>query len=196
MNIDFFKKYVSSNSSAFFEAVQLVSNALKINPDWLLTVMWLESRINPQAINPYNQATGLIQFIRSTAISLGTSIEELKLMSNVEQMDFVYKYYLPYKGKIKSFIDLYLVTFFPLAVGKPDDWVIQSKGISAKAVALGNKAYDLDKNEQITVGEFKAAVLKRLPEEIKKIMTDTNIEIAIGILIVLIGLLILYKIFK
>lgn len=169
-----FDQYVKTNKAEFFDGINVISAALGIKPEWLLTVMYLESRLNPAAQNPYNNATGLIQFIKSTAKSLNTSLDALKVMSNVKQLDYVYKYYRPYKGKIKSFIDLYMITFFPAALGKPDNWIIQAKGISAKAVAEGNKGYDLNKDDQITVGEFKQAVLKRLPAEILSLVEKKN----------------------
>ena len=170
-----FDKYVTSNKKEFFEGINVIAGALQVKPEWLLTVMYLESRINPAAQNPYNKATGLIQFINSTAKSLGTSLAELKAMSNVDQLDYVYKYYKPYKGRIKSFIDLYMITFFPVALGKPDNWVIEAKGISAKAVADGNKGYDLNKDSKITIGEFKQAVFKRLPADIIGLVEKKNL---------------------
>jgi hypothetical protein len=52
-------------------------------------------------------------------------------MSFIEQMDLVYKYYKPFIGKMNSFIDVYLVTFFPNALNKDESYVFQTKNLSA-----------------------------------------------------------------
>ncbi len=88
-------------------------------------------------------------------------------MSRVEQLDYVYKYFKPYAGKIKSIYDLYLVTFFPLAIGKPDDWVFEAKNISRSAIAKGNPSFDLNKDGKITIAEFKEAINKKIKPEQK-----------------------------
>jgi len=78
-------------------------------------------------------------------------------MSNVQQLDYVYKYFnsLGATGKMKSVYDLYLVTFFPIALGKPDDWTLQSADLSAYKIAVNNKIIDLNKDNKITVAEFR-----------------------------------------
>jgi hypothetical protein len=130
--------------------------------------MYAESRLNSKAVNPNGGATGLIQFMPKTAAWLGTSTAALKAMSNVEQLDWVYKYFnsLGATGKMKSVYDLYLVTFFPIALGKPDSWVLESKDLSAYTVAVNNKIIDLNKDNKITVGEFKQYVDMYLKKKI------------------------------
>lgn len=72
----------------FMQKVEDISNKLQINPDDLMAVMAFESWFDPAAKNPSSSATGLIQFMGSTAQGLGTSIEELSKMSGVEQLDY------------------------------------------------------------------------------------------------------------
>ena len=79
-------------------------------------------------------------------------------MSNVEQLDYVYKYYRPYAGRMNNLYDVYLVTFFPAALGKADNWVLQTSSLSPRIIAEQNPAIDLNKDKQITVGEFKRYV--------------------------------------
>jgi hypothetical protein len=169
----YFINKVKSNRDAFAAKVIEISKKLDIDPNWLMAVMNSESGLNPQARNmayPLNggYATGLIQFIPSTAKHLGTSTDALYNMSNLEQLDWVYKYFRPYRDKIESFIDLYMVTFFPAAVGKRNDHVLQAKNISALAIARANPIFDLNKDGKVTVGEVSEAFLKRLPEEIRE----------------------------
>jgi len=156
---------VKSNQAAFLAKVIDISTRLGINPDWLMIVMKMESGINPAAYNPNGGATGLIQFMPATAAGLGTSCSELLYMDNVTQLDYVYKYFRPYAGRLLSVTDLYMVTFFPAALGKPDDYILQTSTLHADTIARANPVFDLNKDQSITVGEFKQSILNRLPSE-------------------------------
>lgn len=184
-----FEKYINSNREAFLTKVKSIAAKLFIDPEWLMAVMYLESGINSKAVNSNGGATGLIQFMPSTASSLGTSTAALYNMTNVQQLDYVYKYFKPYAGRIYSFPDLYLITFFPVALGKSDSYVLQTNKLSAETIANANPVFDLDKNRQITVGEFKKAVYSRLPDNIASYLKKKNnqmkyITIAVAILII------------
>lgn len=153
-----YSEYVKNNKEAFLNKVVSISNQLGINPNWLMFVMYWESGLNPAIRNKYSGATGLIQFMPATATALGTSVSALANMSNVEQLDYVYKYYRPYAGHMNNLYDVYLVTFFPAALGKADNWVLQTSSLSPRIIAEQNPAIDLNKDKQITVGEFKRYV--------------------------------------
>ena len=150
-----YENKVTTNKAAFLQKVQLIAVKLGIDPNWLMFVMNSESGLNPAAYNPNGGASGLIQFMPATAEGLGTTTAALRKMSNVDQLDYVYKYFYPYRGKMDSLYDLYLVTFFPAALGKPDSYVLQTSTLPAKVIADANPGIDLDGNDQITVGEFK-----------------------------------------
>lgn len=165
-----FEQYVTTNKQAFLAKVKEVSKKLLIEPDWLMAVMYKESRINPQAVNPNGGATGLIQFMPATAKSLGTSTTALKNMSNVEQLDYVYKYYKPYITKLNSYPDLYMATFFPAALGKPNDYVLQTSSLSAGTIARANPVIDLNKDNKITVGEFHEYCYKQFSADVVAIL--------------------------
>jgi hypothetical protein len=139
--------------------------------------MWKESKINPKAINKNGCASGLIQFMPRTAKGLGTSIDKIREMSAVEQLDYVYKYFKPYVGKIKSAQDLYLATFFPAAMGKDEEFILQSKDLSPETVADANPAIDLNKDHEITKAEFDEYVTKGLPKDWKAKATDKNLNV-------------------
>ncbi|OFY04943.1 MAG: hypothetical protein A2W93_12120 [Bacteroidetes bacterium GWF2_43_63] len=163
--------------SAFAEKVKSICEKLAINPNWLMVVMLHESGINAQAVNKqkgdhsdactrsYYRATGLIQFMPTTAMWLGTSTQALYKMNNLQQLDYVYKYFKPYSGRIKSYYDLYMITFWPAAIGKPDNYVIQSSTIPASVVAERNPSLDINRDGKITVGEAKQIMLKAIPVE-------------------------------
>ena len=153
-----YSEYVKNNKEAFLNKVVSISNQLGINPNWLMFVMYWETGLNPAIRNKYSGATGLIQFMPATATALGTSVSALVNMSNVEQLDYVFKYYRPYAGHMNNLYDVYLVTFFPAALGKADNWVLQTSSLSPRIIAEQNPAIDLNKDKQITVGEFKRYV--------------------------------------
>lgn len=158
-------------NETFKEKLLEISRSLNINPNWLLGVMYSESKLDPKSVNKQRgdsndpsircnkRATGLIQFMPDTAKGLGTSNIRLYNMSATQQLTYVEKYFkslgIPDKKQAKSVYDLYILTFFPIAFGKPDDFVLKSKDLSAASIVKSNKALDLNFNNEITVGEFK-----------------------------------------
>lgn len=165
-----FESYVTSNKATFLSKVRAISDKLLIDPNWLMAVMWKESRLNEKAVNSNGGATGLIQFMPATAKGLGTTTAALKAMTNVEQLDWVYKYYKPYITKLNSYPDLYLATFFPAALGKSDDYILQTSKLSAATIAEANPGIDLNKDKKITVGEFKEYCYKQFDAETQAIL--------------------------
>lgn len=160
-----FEDSVKENRLAFISKVIDIAGRLKIDPNWLMAVMWKESLLNPRAVAQSTGASGLIGFMPATARDLGTTVEQIRVMSNVEQLNYVYKFYKGYTGKLTSYPDLYKVTFFPIMLGKPSDWVLQTKKLSAETIARYNPVVDLDKNGRITVKEFEEYTYKRIPEK-------------------------------
>ena len=155
-----FEEYVKENKDWFLWKVKEIASVLSINPEWLMFTMKFESGINPKKVNQISNATGLIQFMPSTARELGTSNEGLLKMSNVEQLDFVYKYLKRYKGRMKRWIDVYLAVFYPAAIGKGDNYVIKSD-----LVAKQNQIFDLNKDLDISVDEIKKVLQEHIPKE-------------------------------
>lgn len=113
------------NDPAFAMRTQQVASHLGVQPMDLYKIFNKESGLNPREVNPYTRATGILQFMPSTARGLGTSVEELKNMPAIEQLDYVEKYFRPYRHKVRSYEDLYLATFFPAALGHSDESYIQ-----------------------------------------------------------------------
>jgi hypothetical protein len=150
-----YENLVPENKLAFISKVKEIASLLGIEPDWLMLVMKHESGLNSRAYNNMGGATGLIQFMPATAISLGTTTVALYNMSNVEQLDWVYKYFKPYKRYLDSFESLFLVTFFPAALGKADTWVFRTGNMSPQTVVNYNKPFDLNRDGVLTVGEWK-----------------------------------------
>jgi hypothetical protein len=159
-----FEHLIKENKEAFTQKVKDICQNLAIDPDWLMLVMWFETARTFRAdiVNPISGATGLIQIMPKTARSLGTTTEALKNMSNVEQLDYVLAYLRPYKGRMRSWVDVYLAVFYPKAMGKPD-FVITSD-----IVAKQNRVFDLNRDLDITVKEIETALRKSIPEQYKK----------------------------
>lgn len=161
--------YTQSDKVSFIDKVKSVSYKLGINPNWLMYVMYSESGLNPHIQATYYKFTGcgggyaggLIGFTPCTMKGLGWTgtPDAFVKMSGLQQMDYVYSFYKKYTGKIKSYADLYLVTAFPVALGKPLDWVFESpsEGISASEYVKGNPAFDfMPKDGKVTLKEFYA----------------------------------------
>ena len=200
MSLVYESKVPTSYRNDFVKKVREVSTRLGIDPNWLMAIMYWESArsFSPSIQNSIG-ATGLIQFIPSTARGLGTTTTALKNMSAVDQLDYVEKYFNVYKGKLNSYVDTYFAVFFPLAIGKPDDWVIQGGGILASQIAKQNPAFDVNKDSKVQVWEVKKVMLEKLPREW---INDGSFGLAIksykgyltvGLLLIAIGGLYIYK---
>jgi hypothetical protein len=169
-----YEQYIpKQEKQSFVDKLTAVCQTLGIKPAWLLQVMYMESRLRPDIENtafPFKDgfATGLIQFIPATAKALKTTTQALKAMSRVQQLDYVFKYFKPYTNKMNSFYDVYLVVFFPAAVGQPDDYVFEVKNISRSLIAKMNPAIDLNKDGQITMAEFKEYCRKGIPLSVQQ----------------------------
>ena len=148
-----FENLISTNKAEFIEEVDYIAYLLKIDPDWLMAVMAFESSLNPAAVNGKTGATGLIQFMPATAIELGTTVAELKAMSNLQQLDYVYKYLKPYAPKMYTFVDVYFAVFYPAAMNKPSSYKIGNGTTAAQ-----NAIFDTDKNGVLTVGEVETYI--------------------------------------
>lgn len=139
--------------------VRAVAKALNLDASWLMAIMYHESGISTTAKNPMSTATGLIQFTRSTAISLGTTTVALARMTPVEQMDYVQKYFEQYKGRISNLTDCYMAVFYPNAMGQPDSYVIAT---APSATYNANANLDSNHDGVITRAEAVAPVMRAL----------------------------------
>lgn len=162
-----FIEYIKqAERTAFAAKLNSIAASLGIDPDHLMAVFYKESRVNPQAVNKKGGATGLIQFMPDTAAWLGTSTTALYQMTATAQLDYVYKYFskLGAAGKLHDFTDVYMAVFFPAALGKPEDWVLHTSTLTAQRIALSNPGIDLNKDQVITVAEFRRYATLKMPQ--------------------------------
>lgn len=159
-------KYVTTE---FKSKVFDISKKLQIDPDDLMGIMAFESNgIDPSCVNSIG-ATGLIQFMPSIAMGLGTTTSALAKMSAVEQLDYVYNYFKGYAGQIHNIQDAYMVVFMPIAVGKDNSYKLGIKGsteqlapgLSYGAVYSQNYGLDIDGDGVITKAEAAQQVVNR-----------------------------------
>lgn len=143
-------------SQEFRDKVRQIGANLSIDPNWLMAVMGFETgyTFSPSVRNPGSTATGLIQFVEATARGLGTTTTALSRMTAVQQLDFVEQYYQPYASRIRNLGDAYLAVLWPIAVGRPDSYVMweRDSGPYQEQYAR-NSGLDVNRDGIITRGE-------------------------------------------
>lgn len=106
-------------------------------------------------------ATGLIQFMPTTAAGLGTTTALLAAMTAVQQLDFVEKYFanaIKAHGALASIEDMYMSILWPAAIGKASSYVLFNSATQAIAYRQ-NAGLDADHNGQVT--KYEAAARPR-----------------------------------
>ena len=153
-------------SPQFRQRVSGVANNLGLDASHLMACMAFETgrTFDPKIRNAAGSgAIGLIQFMPSTAQALGTSTAQLAAMSAVKQLDYVEKYFLSRKGKLKTLEDTYMAILWPAAIGKPLAHVLFRKFdiVNPKRYVL-NAGLDYNKNGEITKDEASRRVQREL----------------------------------
>ena len=145
-----------------------------MNPNDLMSCIAFESgrTFSPSVRNAAGSgATGLIQFMPSTALTFYYSREEIEKMTPEtrkktgkvctdrlaaltaeDQLNYVYRYFLPYKGRLKNVGDVYMAILWPAGVGKPDTHTLWEAGKMPTTYAQ-NRGLDLNGDKRITRGE-------------------------------------------
>jgi Transglycosylase SLT domain len=152
---------------AFKEKVIAISAKLGIDPNHLMAAMAFESARTFRAdiVNPGSGATGLIQFMPSTAKSLGTTTAKLRKMTAVKQLDYVEAYFSPYRGKLRDLDDLYMAILWPRAVAKPASYVLF---VNPQAPYKANRGLDANNDGAVTKAEAANRVRQHLIEGLRQ----------------------------
>jgi hypothetical protein len=133
-------------SRGFADLIVSYADRLDTDPAWLANVINFESGFSPSIRNAAGSgATGLIQFMPSTARSLGTTTDALARMTARQQMEYVYRYFAPYKGRLNTQADVMMAVYYPRAVGQGPSYSIyedyrRRRGDSAAEVYLRQNA--------------------------------------------------------
>lgn len=141
----------------FIAAVEKMAERLQTKPQYVLAAMSFETggSFSPSIQNGIG-ATGLIQFLRSTAANLGTSTDKLKKMTGVQQLEFVEKYFKPFIGKLGTLEAVY--TAILSGSPKSPDTVLFKAGTSAYKL----NPLDWNNDGEITAREATTIVGARL----------------------------------
>ncbi len=144
--------------------VRDVSKSLEIPPEWLMAVMYSESKFNASVENHKGSgATGLIQFMPETARDFGISAEELRNMGHKNQLNIVYEYLNRVKnkyGEYNSLTDLYLAILYPKALSGDYCFTLYAE---PSAMYSQNSGLDRDKDGRVTVKDIDKYLQHRFP---------------------------------
>ncbi len=158
---------------AFASALAAMAEGLGLDPSYLAVVMSLESGLDPHIQNSIS-ATGLIQFTIPTAKGLGTTVDMLRQMTAVQQLEYVRRFFAPHQHSIRPNQpgDYYMTVFMPGYLGMPRDFVLGEKDsteILPKVGASKGKIFeqntfkgqigtglDVNGDGKITVGDVMA----------------------------------------
>jgi hypothetical protein len=163
--------YVTDMKS-FDAKVREIAARLNVPPEWLMAVMYSESRFDASAENfKGSGAVGLIQFMPATAKDLGTSTQHIGNLSHAEQMEWVFKYMQLIRnkyGEYESLTDFYLAILYPKARRQEMCYVMYAH--PSKSYKQ-NSGLDIDKDGKVTVADidkrmkklFYSAYIKRKP---------------------------------
>lgn len=153
------------DTKKFEKKVRQVAKNLNVPAEWLMAVMYSESKFNPAAVNfKGSGATGLIQFMPATALELNTTTDDLLYMNPVEQMDYVYAYLDGVRrrhGDFKTVTQLYLAILFPKAVSEEVCYTLYA---SPSQAYRQNSGLDEDKDGRVTVYDVDRRLLRLYPE--------------------------------
>ncbi|MEH3107967.1 MAG: N-acetylmuramoyl-L-alanine amidase [Sphingomonas fennica] len=152
-------------SPAFRQRVIEICEEIGMAPDHLMACMAFETgaTFSPSLANKAGSgAVGLIQFMPTTAVALGTSSEALAAMTAEEQLLFVRRYFLGQKGRLKTLGDVYMAILWPAAIGKPDDHPLFVKGQEPVRRYDQNSGLDVGRDGVVTRAEATAKVLRML----------------------------------
>lgn len=151
----------AKTSEAFKRRTWEVAQGIQTSPDNLAAIMSFESggTFSPSIKNAAGSgAVGLIQFMPSTAKSLGTSTEALAAMTDVQQLDYVAKYFAWFgKGRLVTLEDTYCAVLWPAAIGKSNDFVLFSAGTKAYEQ---NRGFDVNKTGHVTKADVSRSIRK------------------------------------
>jgi hypothetical protein len=156
-------------SPVFRERVWWIADTLGLNPDDLMACMAWESgeTFSPSVKNAAGSgATGLIQFMPSTAVSLGTSTAKLAAMAAEDQLNYVYKYFRPFAGRLNNLGDIYMAILWPKAVGRSDEYVLWDAGQSPTTFRQ-NAGLDVNRDRKVTRAECLSKIKQKLAKGLR-----------------------------
>jgi hypothetical protein len=137
------------NNPIFKQKLKEISSEIGIDESSILKLMKHESEFNSSIKNSIG-CVGLIQFCPdrkggSSKTINGKTYNLSELQGDLElQLNAIKEFWSKGKrdGKIKTAKDLYIYNFLPIAAGKSDDFILQSKDKSAEMIAVQNPIFN------------------------------------------------------
>jgi hypothetical protein len=147
-------------SPAFKVKLIEIAQNIGVDPNYLISAIAFETgeTFSPSIANA-SGATGLIQFTPATAAELGTRTADLAAMTAEDQMDYVEKYFNPYRNMLETIEDVYMAILWPAAIAKPNSWVLFRR---PSPQYDRNSGLDADKDGNVTKEEAAAMVRTKL----------------------------------
>lgn len=157
-------------SPEFKARVLWIADSLGCSPDDLMACMAWESGETFRASTKNmagSGATGLIQFMPSTAKALGTTTQALAAMTAEDQLRFVYAYFRPYAGRLNNLGDVYMAILWPKGVGQPDHFVLFDRA-KAPTTFRQNAGLDVNHDGLVTRAECLVKVNGKLAKGLQE----------------------------
>lgn len=167
-------------SDSDLAALKLTADELGIPVDSLAAVMSMEGGFNPQAYNKSSGATGILQFLPSTARMLGTTVEELREMTFQQQLPYVVKFFEGNRCTgVEDPGEVYICVFCPALKDKPEDFIVAQTGVQEGSfcapsvpqdrVYTQNRGLDINQDGIISAGEIRNKARNRLAAATERI---------------------------
>ncbi len=153
---------IDQTSSRFRRELESVAARLDTDPNYLAATIETESGFDAQAFNPVGGGGGLIGFMPSTARALGTTVQALLRLTDAEQLEWVERFYRPYRGRLTSPEAVKMATFLPafmdrdpsFVVGRRNDpTILRPSNLSLGIIYEQNAAMDRDGDGELTIAE-------------------------------------------
>jgi hypothetical protein len=160
----------SKVSPTFKERVIWVADNLGCDVNYLMACMAWESgeSFSASIRNAAGSgATGLIQFMPSTAKALGTTTAKLAAMTPEDQLRYVYYYFKPYSGRLHNLGDVYMAILWPKGIGQPDHYVLFNRA-KAPTTFRQNAGLDLNKDGLVTRAECLVKINEKLAKGLQE----------------------------
>lgn len=154
-----------SDVARFEEKVRDVGKALDVPAEWLMAIMYSESKFDASVSNfKGSGATGLIQWMPISAQEMDITLSQLKNLNHTEQLDYVYRYLQTVReryGDFDSLTELYLAVLFPKALDEDYCFALYAKPSRAYTQ---NSGLDENKDGRVTVSDIDRRMKRIFPE--------------------------------
>ncbi|MEM6263532.1 MAG: transglycosylase SLT domain-containing protein [Bacteroidota bacterium] len=148
----------------FEEKVIKISKALNIAPEWLMAVMYSESKFDAAVRNHRGSgAVGLIQWMPGTAAEMQIGLETLRQLPPTDQLDYVFDYLSTVRrryGDFENLTDLYLAILYPKALDM--DYCFSMYEKPSKTYRI-NRGLDENKDGRVTVSDIDKRMKRIYP---------------------------------